>query len=165
MSRGCPGPGKAAPGGLPDPTAAACKHRLLLSSVHCLLTAGLEDSVEGKVNKTSWCCFPWHPVSLCTVGTPLQESLSGTGLLPGAQPRPAPAPRSVLLGKFWRLPGRGGRGRSGGDTHMEPPKRQGGSTGKGVRRRTPSPGLAFASCVALGRSSTSLSLGWHTCKM
>lgn len=39
-----------------------------------------------------------------------------------------------------------------------PQKMHGESTGKGVRRQTLSPGLTFVSCVALGRTSTSLSL-------
>lgn len=59
----------------------AAKTASSLPSVHCLLTTGLEESTEWKVNKTSWRFSLWRPDSLSTVGTLIQEPPLGTGLL------------------------------------------------------------------------------------
>lgn len=79
-----------------------------LPSVHCLLTTGLEDSTGWKVNKTSWRFSPWHPDSLHTVGTLVQEAPLGTGLRTGTrslgQPLLSAAPecsvRQVLAARW-----------------------------------------------------------------
>ncbi|XP_073095588.1 uncharacterized protein [Manis javanica] len=68
----------------------------------------LEDSTGWKVNKTSWRFSPWHPDSLHTVGTLVQEAPFGTGLRTGTrslgQPLLSAAPecsvRQVLAARW-----------------------------------------------------------------
>lgn len=151
----------------------------------CVLTAG-------GVHKTSRCISPWRPDSLPSVGA--LPGASFRDRPPQGPPAPASAAVSCpecpahLLSKFRQLAGRAGRkevseplegtaasllrGRvpSKRDLSFSSwsglPSAQGASAGVGVgRRRTLSPGWAFASCVAWGRSDPSLSLRRGTCKM
>lgn len=74
-----------------------------LPSVHCLLTIGLEESAEWKVNRTSWHFSLWHPNSLHTVGTLIQKPPLGTGLLTGAHSLGQPLLSAAPVCLVWQV--------------------------------------------------------------